>query len=743
MYKLFICIVIFFSGCNDSVNDKNDSVEVLNTQENVTAILNDLEEKRSEPDIVSPVIELKGSKKIFLNIGEDFIDPGVVATDNIDGDITSKVLKVGEIDIDKEGIYKLTYMVSDAAGNDANVSREVIVADGSLKEKKVYINEFMSSNTHTVIDPDYYNFSDWIELYNNTDKTLDISGYALSDDKDKIKYKIPPGTTIKPHGYKIFWADKKERGNHTNFSLNTEGESVVLFDKNGNIIDKIDYDKQSADISMGRDKETLITGYMVPTFERANEKGHILKVRTDSPLFSIEGGFYDSPQIVTIKADDADEIFYTLDGSYPNKKSALKYIQPVKIDKTKTLRAVAYKKDKFESIDTTMTYFINHESKLPIISLSTDKKYLFDDMIGIYTDGKNGVPLKKCRGSETENFNYARDWQRPVHINYFDENQQERFSFNLDMEITGQCSRHNKKKSFSLSLEDKYGVKSLRYKLFDNKNVEKFKSFRIRTGDLGYKLRDILAVALVEEGKLNTDYEAYKAVQMFLNGEYWGIYNIREKKGADFIKSNYPDIKKSNLDIIGIKIKEGDKADYNDLHNFVKKNDLSLSKNYRQIKNRVDIDNYIDYMILEIYSNNNDWPSNNYRLWKEKKEGAKWRFILEDLDYGFVVLKREKNAFERVLNDDVLIADLFKKLLKNREFKKRFKDRFYTLLDTLFKPENVLALIKKLVDERREYFYNEPDKWDIDIDDFDHDVEIMKSFAKSRSEIVRKQLDSL
>ncbi len=746
MHKIYIFIVlVFIVGCGDTV--KKDIAKDLNDKNTQMSENDDakvrLPAKLPVNDTSPPVVTLKGSKEVLLNIAQEYKDPGVVAMDDVDGDITPRVQKTSDLNINKAGIYKITYQVSDSFGNKASVERKIIVVDSIAKKKKVFINEFMSSNTRTILDPDFYNFSDWIELYNNTNDTIDIGGYGLSDKTDKIKYMIPPDTKIKPHGYKIFWADKKEYKNHTNFSLNTQGESVVLFDKAGNLIDEIDYQKQSADISMGRDPDTLIIKYMNPTFKNRNQNGLVSLNRVEKPSFSISGGFYDKELTVSINDINADEIYYTLDGSYPHERNGKKYTNAIKIDKTRTLRAVAYKKGKFHSDDMTMTYFIDTQSNLPIVSLSTDEKYLFDDMIGIYTDGENGEPLKRCRGSETENYNYARDWQRPAHIEYFDENRQEEFSFNLDIEITGQCSRHNKKKSFSLSLEDKYGIKYLHYKLFDDKKADKFRSFRLRTGDLGYKLRDILAVALVEDGKLDIDYQAYKAVKMFINGEYWGIYNIREKKGADFIKSNYPDIKKHNLDIIGIRIKEGDKKDYNDLHDFVKDHDLSIAKNYEEVKSRIDLDNYIDYMILEIYSNNNDWPSNNFRVWRERKQGSKYRWILEDLDYGFVVVDRDKSAFERAKDEDVLITDLFKGLLENREFKTKFKNRFYTLLNTVFSPDNVLLLIQKLVNERREYFYNEPKRWDITIDDFDADVENLKNFAKNRLKIIKAQLDDL
>jgi hypothetical protein len=694
----------------------------------------------SKKDTTPPTIKLKGESIVRMFVGDSFVDPGVSAIDDFDGDVTSFIKKESDVDMSKAGNYKITYTVSDRSGNSAKISRDIRVFFKPVTN--IYISEFLANNNVNRMDPDFYAFSDWIELYNNDSKDIDISGYGLTDDKNKLPWKIPEGTILKAHSYMIFWADKKNEGIHTNFSLGRKGEEIFLYDKNGNLIDYIVYQKQKSDVSYGRD-QNMLWEYMEPTFSAQNIATHILTTkRSEQPVFSVKEGFYSKPQTVIITTNDNGQIHYTLDGSFPTKDSPL-YTKAITVNKNTTLRAINYKEGLIKSKEKAATYFIDWNTDLPVVSLATDPKYFFDDKIGIYVTGTNGVPLYQCRKEEIEKHNYAREWQRPIHLEYFNNDKQEDFSLNLDIEITGQCSRHNPKKSFALEVDGKYGTKTLKYKLYKNKDIDKIKDFRLRTGDLGYKLRDLVSVVLVEDAHLNIDYQSYRTVQLFLNGQYWGIYNIREKKGVEYLKSNYPDINKSNIDLIGIKVKSGDRIEYDKLHKFIKEHDLSNAENYQYIKENLDIENFIDYMILEIYSNNDDWPFNNFRVWRERRDGAKWRWILEDLDYGFIRVQRDINAFTRAQEDGILMTDLFRKLLENSDFKTKFKDRFNYLLDTLFNPENVLALINKLVDERREYFYYEPKKWNITIKDFDYDVNLLKNFAQKRAAVVRAQLNNL
>ncbi len=605
------------------------------------------------------------------------------------------------------------------------------------------INEVLAYNAYTNLDPDFNQFSDWIELYNNSDASIDLGGYYLSDKDNNItKWQFPTNTKIDANSYLLVWADKKnvkQKELHTNFKLSSK-DSIILSDDKGTIIDSYILGKQKGDISSSVVNNKVY--YSNPTPKSRNTTAYAVLIKAKKPIFSPENGFFDTTTTVELTQPNGGEIYYTLDGSTPTPKST-KYTQPITIDKTTVIRTVAVEDRKLVSGIRTKTYILNHQTTLPVVSLVTDPSFLFDDMIGIYVEGKNGVPLTQCHKDETIPRNFATDWIRPVHVEYFDEEQKKAFSLSLDFGIGGQCSRLEKKKMFSFDVDSKYNEQSIKYKLFDDKPMIEYKDFKIRSGRSGYEIGDTLAPALAREGNLNIDYQSYKVIQIFVNGEYWGLYNIREKKGKDYIKGNYPNTGK--LDIFNSHVKAGDKIDYNILNKYLSNNDLTDNNNYLKVLDMVDEDNFIDYMCLMIYSANYDWLGGNYRLWKEKKAGSKWRFMLDDIDSGFQTDSRGLNAnFFNVITSrsSTIVPLLFNKLSQNTIFKAKFKNRFNELLNTIFMPQRVEKIIDEMTNKKRDYIELEKDKWNITLKKFDTYINEVRTFAQQRRDIVKSNLDN-
>lgn len=615
----------------------------------------------------------------------------------------------------------------------------------------IIINEVLAANTNTNLDPDFIEFSDWIELYNPSNHDVDMSNYGLSDDDDPLQWKFPVGTIIKANDYLLVWADSKDvqdNALHTNFKLSSKGEKVTLSDLTGVIIDSIDFKKQNSDISCSKANNDIV--FMSPTPGSQNTLTHASKNRSDVPEFSFDSGFFNTPITVSLSQANSADIFYTTDGSIPD-ENASKFTQTINVSETMVIRAVALETNGLLSEIVSKTYFMNHSTTLPVISLTTDPDHLFDPKTGIYTagDGSNGRPLTQCHSSFTEPRNYAQDWERPAYIEYFGANSLSEFSLTAGLSISGQCSRETEKKSFSVELDKKFGSKSLSYKLFDDKEVAKFKDFKFRTGADGFKVNDIIAAALVKNGVMDIDFQAYRPTQMFVNGNYWGLYNIREKKGSDFITSNYPDIDKDELDIInqGWEARTGDMNDYLSLRNLLHSLNLDLSNDadYQQVIAMIDEDNFIDYIALMIYSANNDWLGSNQRSWKEKKAGAKWRWMLDDVDGGFRNPSVNSNKFDDLMSPtspDVLVS-LFQGLTKNATFKQKFKARFIALLDSTFTSANMLTVIDAKIGLRRDYIPLETPIWNsVRIDWFNLHEQSLKDFANARNSIVRSQLNA-
>ncbi len=631
----------------------------------------------------------------------------------------------------------------------------------------ISINEVMSANTKTIYDNDFFNFSDWIEIKNNENRDINLSGYFISDNIKEQKFKIPDGVVIKAKGYLLFWADEKNttlKEIHTNFKLSSKGESVVLFDPNKDVVSYMRYREQDSDISYGKSPSQGFV-YMQPTPKAPNLGGLLVLKRSDEPKFSLKEGFYDSSQVLEFtNVGERDKVYYTLDGSNPTKDSTL-YKSPIKIDKTTVVRAVRYSENLFESKIVTKTYFIKEpNSTLPVVSLSIDPKYLYDDTIGIYTVGKNGAPSKGCFGPKVAN--YFQDWERAANVEYFGKDKKPKFNIDVGVEIMGHCSRTVPQKSFAIKLKKKYGVDKLEYKLFDDKNIYEFEDFVLRNSgnDWGKSmLRDAFMQTLIKD-TTDIDRQAYKPSLVYINGKFWGLYNIREKINKDYLKNNRK-VKKVDLLENDEVVIEGSKEDYDALLEYIRNHDLLVEEYYDYVASKIDIDEFIDYQISEIFFGNWDWPGNNVRYWREKKEGSKWRWIIYDTDFGFSLRESVAGVDYNLLDVATAIGEgwpnppwatfMLRNLLKNEKFKEKFIDKFMTHLSLTFNPNRVINILSSLSSKIEPEIQRAYSRWpkihlEGDVNDYysnyqtlqewKDEIEKMRDFARRRPLIVKNQI---
>ncbi len=627
-----------------------------------------------------------------------------------------------------------------------------------LEDKKaLIISEVMAVNAHTKMDPDFFAFSDWIEIHNQSNSEIDISNYMLSDNLKKGKWTIPKNTTISPQEFLIFWADEEDtvkNGFHTNFKLKSKGDAVALFDIDANLVDGFKFSKQEADVSYG------ISGYMSPTPKEKNSASIKNLTLSLEPIFSTKGGFYYQTQYISLSSENEASIYYTTDGSLPDKNSAV-YTDQLIADKTMIIRARSFKEGKLLSSTKTQSYFINEETTLPVISIVTDSKYFFDNEIGIYTIGTNGAPTPQCtKGPSVANF--YQSWKRPVNIEYFDKDKKLGFSQVLDIKISGSCSRIIAQKSFSVKANSKYGKKSIDYKLFPNKNINKFKGFKIKSAGqdwYGTMLRDAFMQQVIKDD-MDVDYQDYRPSVVFINGKYWGIHNIREKKNEDFLAENHPalDDKKVNILQDNTFENEGSNIEYEKMLTFIRENTLADNQNYNEVLAKIDVENYIDYIIAETYFANTDWPYTNVRYWSEQKAGSKWRWILEDLDLGLgawddLINTNRLSFLTATVNLDtknpLWSTFLFRSLLENSNFKSRFKQKYSNYLNSTFNENRILGILDNLTDAIKDEIPRHVTRWkDSDKDmfnslqDWEGNVEHLKDVIRGRNDTVRNELES-
>jgi methionine-rich copper-binding protein CopC len=673
--SIFLTSLLSFSGCGSSSGSNN---------KNSSGTFDQLE---LEQDTKYPSIKLLGNKDVYLTINEEvYKDEGAIAYDNQDGDLTSKIQVTSTVDFNQPGKYEITYQVSDKDGHVAIAKRKVYIQDfiaSPTPREGLSINEVLTANTDTLIDQDFKDFSDWIELYNNSDSDMNIGGYYLSDDeKNPKKWRIP-SIDITKNSYLLIWADGKDGGLHTNFNLGSSGGKLILSDRNGQKVDDIEYKKQKSDISCTKIGDKVY--YMNPTPQKANKNAYSEVWKTKEPLFSQNGGSYSNSQKVTLTQKDGGTIYYTIDGSTPTINSNI-YTQPIDINKTTIIRARSIEGKMFMSSVVNQTYLINENISLPIVSIGIDDKYLNDKDIGIYT-------------------NFTESWMRPASVEYI-KNGESQFSENIGLRMFGNFTRTYAQKSLAVYAKDKYGNKSIKYPLFDQKpHIKRVKSFGLRVSgnDWGFTMMKDGLIQTIVKDTMDIDYQAYQPSVVFINGKYWGIQNIREKTNDDYLEANHGvDPKKIDILYNNMIVSKGSNKDYSELMTYVRDNNLSNDQVYQYVSSKVDVVEFMNLMITEIFVGNDDWPWNNMKYWKEQKEGSKWRWILFDLDQDFDDPNRD--WFYRTLtttnikdNENPLWStELFRNLMTNSQFKNEFLSRFTTYLNTTFKQDRMDTIITRL-----------------------------------------------
>lgn len=620
---------------------------------------------------------------------------------------------------------------------------------------QVVINEICPANADGMYDPNFYNFSGWVELYNGGNANVTVGGYHLSDKlSDKTKWSIPGGTVIQPKGFLLIWCDEMNTGMHTNFSMDSDGEELVLSTASSTVVDQITFPQQYTNISYGRVSNGASTwGYLLtPTPKTSNNPATASNVLAQ-PVFSLAPGRYSGLRQVSLLHGEPDvEIRYTADGSEPTASSTV-YTSSISVSGTRTIKAKAFKQGYVPSNTIAGTYFISeHAFTLPVVSISTKFAYLWDDYIGIYTDGKNGIP-GNCR---SEPLNWNQDWDRHASFEYFKPDGTRVLEQQVDIRIGGACSRGQPQKSFVIKARDKYGKKTFDGRFFDSKDVNEFGGFMLRNSGNDFNVtmfRDALMQSLMI-GRMDVDYMAYQPTIFYLDGAYWGIQNLREKIDADFIESNYG-LKKDEIDLLETweNAIEGTPDAYLNYKNTLQAMDRSTSDAFTFIEEHIDVQEYINYLVAEIYYCNTDWPGNNMKFWRPRTADGKFRWILWDTDFGFALYQDASYATHATLNfatdpdntdwpNPAWSTQHIRMVLENPEFRSRFIRTFNTALNTTFAPERVISYIDAFQDRIKTEIPYHKQRWGGNISNWNYEVQRLRDFATARNTYMRQHLAS-
>ena len=622
-----------------------------------------------------------------------------------------------------EGSGTITYFTHPTPGFDNTEDGYNAFQDSRKEANKtgLLISEVQQSNSSTVQD-NFNEYTDWIELYNNSDEAIDLNGYGLSDSAAQLGlWKFPENTTIKPHEYKVVYASgrdyKKGRDMHTNFKLDTVGEPVVLTAPDDTIVDTCVLSPMPYDMSYGRANINGRFEYMqYPTPGEKNGTGW--PGFAADPIFQVRGGNYADPVVVSFYAPEGTKVYYTTNGEDPNENSTL-YRGPFQVDKTTVVRARAYADNKLNSNIVTATYFIGVDHKLPIVSIVSDPDNLFSDHSGIYAFGdkfdKSRIPFKGA--------NFNQDWEVGAHIEMYEIDSSQVLNQNLGLRIFGAYSRAEICKSFALVARQKYDQKdTIQHAIFPDRPFTEYKSVILRNGASEWfssKMRDAMLTSLTR-GITDLDVQAYYPVVVYLNGEYWGVYFFREKINKYYLQQHHG-IDPENVDILYGNGKArnalvGDNKNWAELKEFVTTHDLSDPANYKVVTDWVDVDNYMDWVINEIYCGNTD--TGNMKYYREKKEGAKWRWFYYDVDWAFWPGRVTKDSIASFIDPEGHgVGDMFETwlilgLLDNAEFKQKFIERFAYHINVTYNSTRVIEHIDEIAAQLDPEMPKDRETWD-------------------------------
>lgn len=562
---------------------------------------------------------------------------------------------------------------------------------------QVYLNEIMASNATVHADLDFGDYCDWIEIYNYTDQDIDFTGYYLSDDPANLAmWPFQSGTILPAHEFLLVYADGIGAGLHTNFKLAKDGELLLLVGPQLEIIDSVCYPLQLTDVSFGRsgmDAQKL--GYFESPTPGEMNGNQILNGISSKPVISLKGGFHSGAQTINITTADPDsKIYYTLDGTEPT-ESSNGYRRPIVISQNTVLRVKTMEESLLPGLTMTNTYFIDEPQNLPVISLVTDPDHFFNDETGIYVEGNGGVP-GYCT-SVPHNVN--QDWERPVNIELIEMDGTIGLNQLAGVKIFGGCSRvRYPVKSLGFFARKEYENSSFKYRLFPDKDNDNYETFILRASadDQPFTLfRDPLTQMLVKD-VIDVDMQAFRPVVVYINGEYWGIHNLREKINEHYAEDNFG-VNSDSVDMVrgnpenSWGVVAGNADHYNAMMNYLSDNDITQQTHYEYMKTQMDMDEYINYQIIQIFFGGRDWPGNNIKFWRSREAPYnKWRWVLFDLDHMF------KEYFSDIMDEATEVdcectwpnppwsTYLFRRLLENETFKHEFTQRFAIYSSTHF-----------------------------------------------------------
>lgn len=532
-----------------------------------------------------------------------------------------------------------------------------------------------------------------VHVLNNNSFSSDLSGrffLSFSGDEEELPYGPTPA-----------WFSPPNTLLHTSFKL-SPGEVVMLSDEEGNLLDLVELDPSlSEGLTVGRqgpDFETVCV-FDTPSPFTSNLGSSCYEGIESPPQFSIASGWYSSPQTVIVYPSSPTQVLrYTTNGDLPSETSLL-YASPITLSSSSVLSVRAFSSaNKLPSKSSDLTFIINEENHgLPVLSVITDSLNLWGFEEGIYVSGPNASPDYPYFGS-----NFWQPWSKWSRLHYFDSNQELQATAEFDLEIHGGWSRAEPQKSFRFDFKSAY-TGSLDYPVFSQKPwIEQVNNINVRSGgqhSIGNKIQDAIFSTIT--GRTHCHNMAYEPCLVYLNGQYFGVYGMREKIDEQYIEDNFG-VSEDRVDLLNsFTVLAGSAADFDLAHANLMAIDPTSSSYLQTLESEFNVENYMDYFILQTYVQNLDWMGilwgvNNVKFWRSQQNG-KWNYVLYDTDAGFGYFGADPSTNFVEWTQSPLVpsqhSELFQRNLQNESFRCNFANRYADLMNTEFIPSNFNATV--------------------------------------------------
>jgi len=575
-------------------------------------------------------------------------------------------------------------------------------------DQKLVISEVISSNSKLLpVADEYY---DLIELQNISAETIVLSDYYLSDKKSNPYLWQMPDVELAPGGYYVVQASGDELEGTAPFKVSATGEALYLSNLDGECVEALYVPALTPDTSFGRFGDEL-RYYDQPSMGETNPDGYTGITLT--PQASQNSGPLLEAASVFLSGEG--DIYYTLDGSLPDEESLHYDGTPIHVTASTVLRVRGLAQGKLWSPARTYTWLFDTEKyELPLLCISAEPGAIHGPK-GIYTQYEK------------------KSLEAVVNLTLIEEGQ-ERFSVDCGLKIHGQGSRQLKKKSFQVRFRAEYGCSELEYKLFEDSPVSVFNALVLRCGSEDANrafFRDEFLTSLTAETMPEVLYQRHRPVNLFIDGECFGVYYIRERV-TDAFAASYLGGEKQDIDMVqGWSGQEhGSRDDFMALLRYCRNHNMSKQENYDHVASQLSLEGFMDYYIARAYTGDRDYP--NIRHVRSRGGDGLWRIVNFDIDWGFGNDPAALSEMIGTVKDgSALNTVIINALLQNADFRDRMITRLAWHLRNTYAPERVLAHLEKMAAEVANDLKYNYEIWPGTYEGWLEHVQFLRDFIKS------------